>query len=268
MIKRLIFALLCLYGLPLSASAQSFDGVAQAEILTGWQEKDGSRIAAIRITLNPGWKTYWRAPGDAGIPPRINWSGSGNVQSVSITWPTPQVFSQNGMRSVGYKDELILPLRITPQKGDKKVRLKAVMDIGVCRDICVPQRLKLSAKLPVGSTKRDSKIAAAIASRPLTEAEAGVAKATCRISPSEDGLTVTARLHLPSTGAPEFAVIETDNPLVWVSEAKTHREGGVLVAKSQLMHVNGDTFMVSRSAIRFTVLGGRHAVDIQGCSAG
>ncbi|SHI95533.1 Disulphide bond corrector protein DsbC [Shimia gijangensis] len=268
MIKRLILTALCLTGLALPVIAQSFDRVVQAEVLPGWQEKDGSRIAAIRITLNPGWKTYWRAPGDAGIPPSFDWTGSSNVQSVGVTWPTPEVFSQNGMRSIGYKEELILPVHITPKKDGKQVRFKAVMDIGVCRDICVPQRLKVSAKFPKDTGKRDPIIAAAIASRPLTKSEAGVKKASCRISTSADGLMVTARLHLPSTGGDEIAVIETDNPLVWVSEAKTHREGGVLVAKSELMHVNGDSFMVNRSTLRFTVLGKRHAVDIQGCSAG
>lgn len=268
MIKRLCLTLLCLITLPVPAFAQSFDRVVQAEVLPGWQEKDGSRMAAIRITLNPGWKTYWRAPGDAGIPPRFDWAGSGNVRSVAVTWPTPDVFSQNGMRSIGYEKELILPVRIAPQKNGKPMRLKAVMDIGVCRDICVPQRLKVSAKLPEASGERDPRIAAALASRPLSKSEAGVKKASCRISASSEGLMVTARLHMPSTGGPEVAVIETDNPLVWVSEAKTHREGSVLVATSELMHVNGDSFMVNRSALRFTVLGQRHAVDIQGCTAG
>ena len=268
MIKRLILAAMCLPCFAMPVAAQSFDRVVQAEVLPGWQEKDGSRMAAIRITLNPGWKTYWRSPGDAGIPPHFDWTGSSNVQSVAITWPTPEVFSQNGMQSIGYTDELILPVRIAPRKDGKQMRFKAVLDIGVCRDICVPQRLKVSAKLPNDMGKRDPRIAAAIASRPLTEAEAGVKKASCEISSSSEGLTVTARLHLANTGGAEVAVIETDNPLVWVSEPATHREGSVLVAKSQLMHVNGESFMVNRSALRFTVLGNRHAVDIKGCTAG
>lgn len=250
------------------ALGQSFDRVVQAEILSGWQEEDGSRVAAIKISLNPGWKTYWRAPGDAGIPPRIDWHRSSNVADLAITWPTPEVFSQNGMRSVGYTEELILPVRITPKKENKPIRLRATMDIGVCRDICVPQHLKVSAKLALDETKRDPRIAAAIASRPLSESEAGVQKAACTIAPSENGLLVSVRLHLPSTGGNEVTVIETDNPEIWVSEADSSRKGGVLVAKSELMHVDGDSFMVNRSSLRFTVLGKNHAVDIHGCTSG
>lgn len=266
--KKLTLAVTSLAYLALPAIGQSFDRVAQAEILPGWQEQDGSRIAAIRITLNPGWKTYWRAPGDAGIPPRFDWRGSSNVGNVAITWPTPEVLSQNGLQSIGYTEELILPVRITPKNENKQIRLKAVMEIGVCRDICVPQRLRVKAKLPMDKGERDPRIAAAIASRPLSESEAGVKKATCRITPTSDGLSVLARLHLPSAGGAEVAVIETDNPQIWVSEAQTHREGGVLVAESELMHVDGESFIVNRSALRFTVLGKSHAVDIHGCSAG
>ncbi len=225
-------------------------------------------MAAIRITLNPGWKTYWRSPGDAGIPPRIDWSGSGNIRSANLTWPTPDVFSQNGMRSIGYEQELILPVQIDPKKPGKTIRLKALLDIGVCRDICVPQRLKLTGKIPASGGERDPRIAAAIASRPLSASEAGLSRATCRISPIEDGLRVEARLHLPSAGGAEIAVMEMDNPNVWVSETKTRRDGGVLIAQSDMMHVDGASFMVDRSTLRFTVLGKRHAVDILGCGAG
>ena len=266
--KALTLSLLAVWGLFAPAHAQSFDRVVQAEILPGWQNNDGSRMAAVRITLNPGWKTYWRAPGDAGIPPRFDWSGSGNVRGVEVTWPTPDVFSQNGLRSIGYDQEVILPIRVEPKRSGKPVRLKAVMDIGVCRDICVPAQLKVSAKIPAESGARDPRIAAAIASRPLTADEAGVAKATCRISPIEDGLRVEARLHLPKAGGSEVAVMEMGNPKVWVSETKTRREGGVLIAQSDMMHVDGSSFMVDRSSLRFTVLGSRHAVDILGCSAG
>lgn len=250
------------------ASAESYDKVAQAEIIPGWQEADGTRVAAIRITLKPGWKTYWRSPGDAGIPPSFDWSGSGNVRSVDLTWPTPKVFSQNGMRSIGYVQEVILPIRVEPKRSGKPLRLKADMDIGVCRDICVPATLKVSAKISADSSKRDPRIAAAIASRPLTAQEAGLRKATCRISPTNDGLQVEARLYLPSAGGREVAVMEMNNPKVWVSEAKTRREGNVLIAQSEMVHVDGSSFMVDRSSLRLTVLGKRHAVDVIGCTAG
>ncbi|MEP2531289.1 protein-disulfide reductase DsbD domain-containing protein [Shimia sp.] len=262
---RLLSFLLLMLGFTLPATAQSFDQVAQADILPGWRNPDGTHVAAIQITLNPGWHTYWRAPGDAGIPPQIRWDGSRNLSAIEVNWPTPEVFLQGGLRSIGYEDKLILPVRITPKSPAKTVRLKAVLDVGVCRDICVPMKFKVKAELPVDG-KRDARIAAALVDRPLHRDEAGVRGATCKLSPTQDGLKLTARVDMPSAGGSEVAVIETDNPHVWVAEGSTRRQGSALITETELVHVDGTAFILDRSAIRITVLGTRHAVDIQGCT--
>ena len=250
---------------PSDASAQNFDQVVQAEVLPGWRNADGSHTAAVRITLNPGWKTYWRAPGDAGIPPQIKWNGSRNMGRIDVQWPTPEVFDQNGMRSIGYANEVVLPLRIEPNDPDGAMRLKATLDIGVCRDICVPQRLKVKAELPPQGT-RDARIAAAMVDQPLTADEAGVGKVTCQLSPTQNGVALKATIHMPSAGGAEVAVVETANPEIWVAEGTTIRSGGTLVAQTEMMHMTEASFMVSRSDLRFTVLGTNHALDILGCS--
>ena len=99
-----------------SALPSSMDELVQVEILDGGLSSDGTYTGALRLTLQEGWKTYWRAPGEAGIPPRFTWRGSRNVGEMSMTWPAPQVFSTSGYQTIGYHDQLILPLRITPEK--------------------------------------------------------------------------------------------------------------------------------------------------------
>ncbi len=259
-------ALALALSMPLAASAGGGAGaIAQADILTGWRAPDGTHIAALRIRLKDGWKTYWRAPGDAGIPPILDWGGSGNLADARITWPTPVVFDQNGMRSIGYKNEVILPIAIDPRRADRPVKLRGSLDIGVCKDICVPERLKVRATLPSDADQRDPRIAAALAARPLSEGEAGLRDIRCRLSPSSKGLSLSLEIDLPSTGAPEAAVIETGLPGVWVAEPKTRRSGGTLFAETRMQHVTGDAFMLDRSALRVTVIGRKHAVDIRGC---
>ena len=100
---------------PLAANPYS-DHVS-VRLLSGWQQADGSHLAGLELRLAKGWKTYWRSPGDAGVPPLFSWDGSGNVASVDVIWPRPEVFYQNGLRSIGYSDHVVLPLRIQP-KGD------------------------------------------------------------------------------------------------------------------------------------------------------
>ncbi|MFT6675472.1 MAG: DsbC/DsbD-like thiol-disulfide interchange protein [Sulfitobacter sp.] len=268
MIKRFLaaLALCCAIALPVWAQ-DAFEIPVTGEILTGWQQRDGSRVAAIRLTLHEGWKTYWRTPGDAGIPPEFDWSKSDNLKAVKIIWPRPKVFSQSGMRSIGYSHEVVLPLAIAPRTTDKPVTLRAKLDIGVCSDICVPQELTLTAVLDSSSQKPTAVIAAALAARPYSGKDAGVTSAKCGLRPGADGLQITAKLALPDTGGQEVVVIETPNPDLWMSETKASRSGTLLTATARLASVSGGAVAVNRSDLVITVLGKNHAVEIKGCSA-
>jgi len=249
-----------------SVQAGPADGVAQVSILPGWTTDDGTQMAAFKITLLPGWKTYWRAPGDAGIPPHIDFSASQNLASAQFHWPTPEVMDQSGMRSIGYTDGVTVPVELTPH-GSGDVTLAGDLVIGVCEEICVPVQLSFNATLP-GGGKRDSAIVASLINRPLTAAEGGVEAATCKISPRDDGLTVTATLTLPTTGGDEVVVIEAGDPMIWVSESDVSRSGNQLTATSDMVHAGAGAFALDRSALRFTVFGSNHVVDIQGCTGG
>jgi DsbC/DsbD-like thiol-disulfide interchange protein len=239
-----------------------------AELIDGWQQADGTRVGAVRLTMAEGWKTYWRAPGDAGIPPEFSWNGSRNLAGVAINWPAPQVFSQNGMRSVGYARQVTLPLSIAAQRAGEPVEINLQMDIGVCKDICVPQTLTLTGTLDSSATAPVPAIAAALAEQPYSAAEAGARGVTCILSPSKDGLNITASLTLPSAGGSEHVVIEAGRPDVWVSEATTRRSGDTLTAQAEMVSGSGRAFALDRSAVRFTVLGSSHAVDLRGCTPG
>ncbi|MEP1941971.1 MAG: protein-disulfide reductase DsbD domain-containing protein [Sulfitobacter sp.] len=239
---------------------------ATATLIEGWQQADGTRVSAVQITMAEGWHTYWRAPGDAGIPPQFKWNGSRNLNAVSVNWPTPELFSQNGMRSVGYSNQVILPLSVSAKRHNKPVHLKLNLEIGVCKDICVPQTLTLDGVLNNQNAIPTPAIAAALAERPFTAAEAGARGATCSMSPSEDGLNITAHLNVPPTGSSEFVVIEAGRPDVWVSEAAVSRNGNMLTAQAEIIPNGTGAFAVDRSALRFTVMGASHAVDIRGCA--
>lgn len=250
------------------AQAQSLDDAYSAKILPGWRTDDGRHMAAIEIKLAPGWKTYWRAPGDAGIPPRFDWGKSSNLSKVSVIWPTPEVMDQSGFQVIGYGGKLVLPLHVHPKSRARDVNLKGEIEIGVCKDICLPVTLQLQERLDRNTRKPDAKIAGAMANRPYSAKEGKVSHVNCSISPIEDGLRLTAEMDLPKTGAGEVAVIETDNPQVWVSQAETRRSGNRLTATSELFHVEGRSFALNRSGVRITVIGSSHAVDIQGCKKG
>lgn len=250
------------------AAGDSFDVPVRGKILTGWQQADGTRIAALRLELSPGWKTYWRAPGDAGIPPQFDWSGSKNLRGVGITWPTPEVFLTAGMRTIGYTGDLVLPIALASKRAGQPIQIKTTLDMGVCSDICVPHRMTLEATIDDTNTTPTPAIAAALAARPYSAGEAGVTSATCALSPSADGLNIEARVTVPSTGGREMMVIEPGQPGVWMSETKSKRHGNTLIAVGEMMGAGGGPLALDRSEIRITVLGQKHSVDIKGCTPG
>lgn len=228
---------------------------------------DGSHMAALHIALEPGWKTYWRAPGDVGIPPQFDWADSENITSVSANWPTPEVFFEQGMRSVGYTQEVVIPLHMTAGDAGANMQLSGQMMIGICKDICIPAHLSFEATLPPTLRRPDPTIAAALTDRPYSAKEAGVRSVTCRIEAGVDGeLILHTAIKLPATGGPEYVVVESGNPHVWVAEPDSHRKGNTLYASTRLMHVDGNSFALNRSDLRFTVIGNSQAVDIRGCS--
>lgn len=256
----------CLALLAAPALATTQDDVLSGQLRPGWQMENGGHMAAVELQLAPGWKTYWRSPGDAGIPPTFDWSGSENLKSVRLHWPVPQVFEANGMQTIGYHERLVLPVEITPKDLTRPVRLSVVIALGVCDQICLPATLALTSDL-IAPGSSDASIKAALNARAETAGEAGVTGVSCQVDPITDGLRITARVRLPDPGQPEVVAFETADREVWVAEAVTQRQGGELVSMTELVPPSGTPFALDRSAITMTILAAGGAVEVKGCPA-
>jgi suppressor for copper-sensitivity B len=116
------------------------DSVGQAEELR----------LGLHFKLQPGWKIYWRSPGDAGYPPAIDWQASGNLAGAEFQWPVPHRFSLFGLETFGYGDEVVLPIAARLERPGEAVALRAEVSYLVCSDICVPHDGTLSLDLPAG----------------------------------------------------------------------------------------------------------------------
>lgn len=107
---------------------------------------------ALHIVLQPGWKTYWRSPGDAGYPPDVEIAAqSVNVADAKLTWPVPHRFQLFGLQTFGYGEQVAFPLMVTPQVPGSPIALKAKIRYLVCEQICVPQEGDLALDLPAGA---------------------------------------------------------------------------------------------------------------------
>jgi DsbC/DsbD-like thiol-disulfide interchange protein len=153
-----------------AADASQWDGDARAtmRLIAGGppQPRNAPLRAGVTLKLAPGWKTYWRYPGDSGVPPRFDFAQSENVKSVTIGWPAPHRFSDESGSSIGYKAEVIFPLRIVPQDPAKPVRLRLKLDYAVCEKLCVPAEGHAELALDGAASRFADALAAAEASVP------------------------------------------------------------------------------------------------------
>lgn len=156
------FLLLCLMTLVLPVAAAQAAVHARAENEQGQVELisavtavgDQGRVQlGLDFKLKEGWKIYWRSPGDAGYPPSIDWKGSDNLNDVVISWPGPHRFSVSGLETMGYKDEVVLPIIALLNDPAQPLSLRAAVDYLVCDVICVPQHVDLALTLPTGAAQ-------------------------------------------------------------------------------------------------------------------
>jgi suppressor for copper-sensitivity B len=112
---------------------------------------DGALRLGLQFQLAPHWKIYWRAPGDAGLPPELDWAGSANISIGEMSWPAPGRFSYAGLETFGYEGETVLPIAATVPDGTAPIAIKAAVDFLTCADICVPNHVDLGLALAPGA---------------------------------------------------------------------------------------------------------------------
>ncbi|MCZ6604853.1 MAG: protein-disulfide reductase DsbD family protein, partial [Alphaproteobacteria bacterium] len=107
----------------------------------------------LEVLVDEGWKTYWRSPGDAGLPPHIDWSGSTNLTEAALAYPAPKRFNYYEFETFGYADRVIYPIEVIPHTPGVPVILHAELDILICDDVCIPHEMTMSLNLPAGQAR-------------------------------------------------------------------------------------------------------------------
>lgn len=262
---RMILIFLALLA-PLAARAQT-EGLAHAEILQGGRDAAGRPLAAIALTLQQGWRTYWRSPGEGGgIPPEFDWAGSLNLASAEVFWPAPEMWGDAGMMNIGYHEALVLPLALNADDPSKPVEMALTLHLGICKDICIPATIALTAQV-TGDAPPHAQIAAALADQPQPAATLGAADIACTALPIKDGMQVTAAVTMPpmAQGAAEAVVVEHRDAKVWASAAQVLRDGDRLTAVVDLVPPSAKPFDLKGDDLRLTILTGGRAAEIIGC---
>lgn len=168
--------------------------------------------AGLALDLGEGWKTYWRSPGEVGIPPEIDWSESDNLADVEFLWPAPERFTAFGIENFGYHERVVFPLRLKLERPGEPVHLAAMVRLLTCSDVCVPQDFNLSLSLGTGSgidTEAAAEITAFAERVPLDAGAAGIVASRVHVDAERTVLTVGLESSTAFTAPDVFAEFGT-----------------------------------------------------------
>lgn len=252
---------------------------AQAPVASDWQEglnsrvrlvagtagEDAARYAGVEIRLEEGWKTYWRNPGDAGIPPVFDWSGSDNLASADVLYPLPHRLKDPAGTSIGYKGGVLFPVRITAEDDAKPVLVNLKLNYAVCEEFCIPADATLFLAVPAGEAGAapSAAIAGSLARVPGA-AGAGLPRVT-GAALAGDGkkrhLAVTV-VHETDAAVPDLFV---EGPEAWylgVPEETGRKEGDGGLTITYAVPVRGKVEDGGQgAALRATIAAGARGVE-------
>ena len=166
---------------PARAAATDWVGNVHAAVrlITGSDSLSGnsSLEAGLEFRFAPGWHGYWRTPGDTGIAPLIDWSGSQNIDREAIAWPAPTRLVVDGSQNGVYDGQVILPVSLFLKTPGRPARIRVRVGYAACSNICVPYQAELDLSLPVGRAEPSAEAPAIGAARtqvPRSPAAAGI----------------------------------------------------------------------------------------------
>ena len=256
--RKMALLVLALSPLPSPVVATELDDILQVTVRPGWRAADGTHIAAVQLKLAPGWKTYWRQPGDTGIPPKFNFTQSSNLDLLEVLYPTPKITWQDQTRTIGYQGQVIFPIVVQPSTSSD-VTLQGQIEIGVCEKICIPVSLEISARLPARGPK-DSVIEAAFQTLP----KAGLGKTICTFTPAADGMQLSLTLQHPPNAIHDVA-IELGNSRLWIETPTIQRVGDELYITANILTPSGNPVAVGRGDVVTTIFDTESSTEYRGC---
>jgi suppressor for copper-sensitivity B len=225
----------------------------------------------LEFRLAEGWKVYWRSPGDAGLPPTIDWAGSTNLAAADIAWPAPQRFSAYGLETIGYEGAVVLPITAHLAKAGEGLSLRAALQYLTCKDICIPYDTVLTLGLPAsgaaGGTASSSGQAALIdqfARMVPGDATAGGLQLTG--SALTLGKTPTLELKLTAAAAPLASLDAFVEGPAGIGFGAPHTVRGDATHATLTVPVSGDADVLKSLAgtkLRVTIVDGTRAIEAE-----
>ncbi len=244
------------------ASPWQRDGHSAVRLLAG-SRSGAVLLGGIAFQLQPGWKTYWRTPGDSGVPPRFDFSKSENVEAVTVLWPAPTKFDDGaGGHSLGYHDQIVLPLRIVAKNADKPVTLRAAVNYAVCAKLCIPVEANAELAFNSVASTEDSALFAALDTVPKPANIGDPNPLTIRDVKRDGKSTVLVDVVAPPDATSVDLFVEGPTP-DWSLPVPKLQEQGPPGVKRFAFELDGlpPGTTPEGAALKLTLVGGEHSYE-------
>ncbi len=127
---------------------------SKLRLISPYSQNSSKNITiGLEYQMEPGWKTYWKSPGDGGFAQNISWENSPNISNIKILWPTPIEFQILGVASLGYKDNVTFPLEIEIENEFQDVNIDLHVNYLICKEVCIPGDVRIFLDIPAGEKK-------------------------------------------------------------------------------------------------------------------
>jgi DsbC/DsbD-like thiol-disulfide interchange protein len=183
---------------------------SKVRLVSGTVDLDGAPalVAGVQLRMDRGWKTYWRNPGDSGVPPTFDWTGSKNLKRAEVLYPAPYRFAGAGGTAIGYDDEVVFPVKVTPERDGEPIELKLAFAYGLCKDLCIPNDVSLGLALGADVGRGDALLLETFLARVPKSARDGVLPSVSNVEAKLDAakpeLVIDAVFPQGATGTDLF----------------------------------------------------------------
>jgi len=244
------------------------DPYARARLIpTGYPDSENNPQAAtagVQIELDPKWKTYWRNPGGSGIPIQAKWDGSKNVKSIEVRWPAPKRFINKYGMTIGYKNEVVLPIIIVPKDKNAPIQLALELNYGVCLDICLPANAKITLDIKPGNPKTgpfNRKLQRFVKKVPKTlTSPPGLRVKNLKLSGSGEQTVLAFEVENPAGEALVDVFVEGDETLYFDTPNKFINKGAITQIEVPVSGAKSAKSLLGKK-LRFTLVGRKSSVD-------
>ena len=235
---------------------------AEVRLIASGVGADGKLAAGIEIVMPPGWHTYWRSPGDAGLNPVIDFSASQNLGPVDVSYPFPKRLDDGFAVTNIYEDRVVLPVSATTIDPSKPIELSAKLTIGVCQDVCISDDVEARLSLPVGENDSTAAgvltVARALVPGPAEPGVFALEKVT-RAGGTENRPVFRFEGIVPDAAQAQVFV---EGPADWAPYTPNLVAGeGGKAAYTVEFSRRGSTIPIPGAKFRVTILSGKRAID-------